>query len=66
MLIAKFDGTVVGLCMSDLLSGDPNKAVIEWSGPGWSIKRTEDGLGCFGDTPEGAVSAFKAARARTT
>lgn len=65
VLIVKLDGNVVGLCMSDNVSGDPNKAVVEWSGQGWSVKRTIEGLGCRGDTPESNLTAFKTARART-
>lgn len=64
VLIAKFNATVVGLCMSDVAPGDPNSAVVEWSGVGWSVKRTVAGLGCRGDTPEASLADFKAARQR--
>jgi hypothetical protein len=65
VLIAKLDGTVVGLCLSDVAPGNPNQTVIEWSGLGWSLKRTAPDSNCRSDTPEPEVAAFKAARGKT-
>ena len=65
VFILKLDGTVMGLCVSDL-AGDPNKVVAERSVLGWSVKRTGEGLYCRADTPQAELAALKAAGARTT
>jgi hypothetical protein len=65
VLIMQMNGAMVGLCLGNLSSESPDIAVVEWSGVGWSVKRTAQNLNCRSDTPDAELADFKAARART-
>jgi hypothetical protein len=62
-LIIGMDAAMIGLCLADQVSDkDPDKMAVEWSGVGWSVKKTGDSIGCIADTPEVELASFKSAR----